>query len=176
MSQQGILSDQITPLGGDIETLTGDSGGPVGPDGAANVNIIGGPGITVEGDPGTFTLTIIEDEVLEGTGTTVGATTDDVITLDLGGTASAYTMEARVGSFESSTPAGGGMWVLGVFRTDGASASLVATEAEDTFLEAALMDAEVAWVASGNDAILRVTGVAGLTVNWAATAEYVQAS
>lgn len=57
MSQQGILSD-LTTAGGDIETLTGDSGGAVGPDGAFNVNILGGAGISIAGTPGTNTITI----------------------------------------------------------------------------------------------------------------------
>lgn len=43
---------------GDIQTLTGNSGGAVGPDGAANINVVGdNTGITIVGNPGTFTLT-----------------------------------------------------------------------------------------------------------------------
>jgi len=43
----------------DIETLTGNSGGPVGPDGAFNINVVGdGVTIDVAGNPGTNTLTI----------------------------------------------------------------------------------------------------------------------
>lgn len=44
--------------GGDLETLTGNSGGPVSPDGAQNINVVGdGVGITIAGNPGTNTLT-----------------------------------------------------------------------------------------------------------------------
>lgn len=51
------------PLGGaagTLHTLTGDAGGAVGPDGMSNINILGGAGsgITVTGNPGTFTLSI----------------------------------------------------------------------------------------------------------------------
>jgi hypothetical protein len=55
---------QITrmPLGNPslpaIDTLTGNSGGPVGPDGSGNVNVIGSGDVTVTGNPGTNTLTI----------------------------------------------------------------------------------------------------------------------
>lgn len=42
----------------DISTLTGDAGGPVGPDATDNVNILGGTGISVTGNPATNTLTI----------------------------------------------------------------------------------------------------------------------
>ncbi len=57
MSQQGILADKTTSAP-DIETLTGDSGGAVGADGANNVNIIGGDTTTISGNPGTNTLTV----------------------------------------------------------------------------------------------------------------------
>lgn len=43
---------------GDIETLTGDSGGAVSPDGAGNINVLGGTNVTVAGNPGMNTLTI----------------------------------------------------------------------------------------------------------------------
>jgi len=174
MSQQGILADNTT-AGGDIETLTGDTGGAVGPDGANNVNILGGTGIDVAGNPGTNTLTISQETAFDGTGTTVGATTVDLLTLSLGATPSCYTLEARVAAFDSSTPSGGGMWALGAFRTDGAAATEIATESENELLDAALAAAEVDWIASGNTAILRANGVAGLTINWSAEGEYVQA-
>lgn len=43
---------------GFIATLTGNTGGAVGPDGADNINIIGSGPITVSGNSGTNTLTI----------------------------------------------------------------------------------------------------------------------
>lgn len=39
-------------------TLTGDTGGAVSGDGARNINILGGSGVAVAGNPGTNTLTI----------------------------------------------------------------------------------------------------------------------
>lgn len=47
------------PLSSGISTLTGDSGGPVGPNGAGNVNLSGTAGqIQVAGNSGTNTLTM----------------------------------------------------------------------------------------------------------------------
>lgn len=46
----------LSSLGG-IGTLTGNSGGAVGPT-SGNINIVGSGGITVVGNPGTSTLTI----------------------------------------------------------------------------------------------------------------------
>lgn len=57
MSQAGILSEDTTPLA-NVETLTGNVGGPVGPDAAHNINIVGVGGVVVTGTPATNTLTI----------------------------------------------------------------------------------------------------------------------
>ena len=46
---------------GAINTLTGDTGGPVGPDASENINILGGTGIDVAGVPASSTLTISAD-------------------------------------------------------------------------------------------------------------------
>ena len=59
MSQQGILKDQSSAAS-DIEKLTGDSGGAVGPDAAFNVNILGNPDIDVVGNPGTNSLQLTD--------------------------------------------------------------------------------------------------------------------
>ncbi len=52
MSQQGRLIDQ------NLESLTGDTGGPVFPDASETINIVGGDTTVVDGNPGTSTLTI----------------------------------------------------------------------------------------------------------------------
>jgi hypothetical protein len=44
-----------------ILTITGNSGGPVGPDGANNVNLVASGTLTVSGNPGTNTLTISQN-------------------------------------------------------------------------------------------------------------------
>jgi hypothetical protein len=41
-----------------LDTLTGNAGGAVPPDGADNINFLGAGGLTVTGNPGTFTLTV----------------------------------------------------------------------------------------------------------------------
>lgn len=59
MSQITSYSFGVFPPGGVVETLTGNSGGAVGPDGANNINVVGdGVTIDVAGNPGTNTLTI----------------------------------------------------------------------------------------------------------------------
>ncbi len=59
MSQAGILNRGVFPPASVVETLTGNSGGAVGPDGANNINVVGDTTtIDVVGNPGTNTLTI----------------------------------------------------------------------------------------------------------------------
>lgn len=58
MSQSGVLNDFFFPPGTVVETLTGNSGGPVGPSGST-INVVGdGTTVNVVGNPGTHTLTI----------------------------------------------------------------------------------------------------------------------
>ncbi len=59
MSQAGALGDGGTVLP-DIETLTGNAGGAVGPDGAFNIDILGenAQGINIVGTPGSNLLTV----------------------------------------------------------------------------------------------------------------------
>jgi len=55
----GGVADWVATAGtGPAETITGNVGGAVGPDGADNINFLGGGGLTVTGNPGTFTLTV----------------------------------------------------------------------------------------------------------------------
>lgn len=50
--------EQNTPAGADVEWLSGNVGGKVGPDAGANVNVIGGGAVTVTGTPLTNTLAV----------------------------------------------------------------------------------------------------------------------
>ena len=73
MSQSGALTTAGSG-GPPVETLTGNSGGAVGPDAAFNINILGNntSGINVVGMPGTNTLSIV---AIQSTTTQQGAIT-----------------------------------------------------------------------------------------------------
>lgn len=59
MSQAGTFAGGNNPPGTVVETLTGNTGGAVGPNGADNINVVGdGTTITIAGNPGTNTLTV----------------------------------------------------------------------------------------------------------------------
>ena len=103
-----------------------------------------------------------------GSGQTIGAVTTDLITLPLGATPGIYTFQIYVSGFESSTPAGVGYQIVGAVRTTGAAAVLVGIPDKILDEEAALVGVSADLVVAGNDAIVRVLGLAGLTINWTA--------
>ena len=106
----------------------------------------------------------------QGTGSTVGAVTANLITIPLGAVAGTFQFEARVKGFNATTPASCGYNITATFRTDGATATLVGNQ--PVFNEdAALSAADAYFIASGNSAVLQVLGVTGLTVSWNAEAD-----
>ncbi len=152
-----------------IETLTGDAGGAVSPDGAFNINLLTGDGITATGVPGTHTITFTLDGYAAGTGQTIGAVTADLITIPLGATPTEYTIEAKIAAFESTTPAGASYNLICGARTTGAAASIVGTQDKYVAEDAALVGCDANFVAVGNTIIVRVLGVAALTINYRAS-------
>ena len=102
---------------------------------------------------------------VDGTGTTVGATTANILSVPLGNVAGVFQFEARVKAYDTATPSAAGYNVYATFITDGTTARLVGDQPifnEDTTLEAA----DAYFVASGNNAVLQVLGVTGLTIQW----------
>lgn len=104
-----------SPIGGEpgqVETLTGNSGGAVSPDGNNTINILGQSGqVVVTGNPGTNTLTIS----LAGAGTAV-----DTFTTNLSGPV---------------TPTGAGVVLVNASTstfTDGSVANTLKTEVQGT--------------------------------------------
>ncbi len=172
MSQAGIVTSSGGGGGGPLDTLTGDIGGAISPDGANNINLLTGVGLTSTGVAVTNTITFTIDGANENTATTIGATTADVITVALGVTPGVYTFESRVAGFNTATPAGAGYQLIAMFRTDGAAATQIGTTERVANEEAALTGANADYIASANNAILRVTGVVGLTVDWKAYSVY----
>jgi hypothetical protein len=62
MSQAGKFISS-SPAPGTVLTLTGNTGGPVGPDGGGNINVVGdGTTVNVAGNAGTNTLTVSVDD------------------------------------------------------------------------------------------------------------------
>ena len=115
---------------------------------------------------------------LVGSATTVGAVTADLVTFALtapavGSIPGAIVLDAQVVAFEPTTPAAAGYAIFGTVRGTGAATVLVCTPDKIVNEEAALTTADADLVVSGNNVIIRVTGVVGLTLHWNVIATYV---
>ncbi len=140
------------PLANELQILAADS--------TADVD----NGIRTSGATNVVTIQVTNRAT--GTGSTTGAVTADLITLAAGGTAGCFFIETDVVGFETTGPAGRSEKVIGAVRTDAAATTLIDTPDStcnsDTTLSAEIADI----VVSGNNIIVRVTGVAGLTIGW----------
>lgn len=108
-----------------------------------------------------------------GTATTSGASTEDLVTFPLAATVTSYRLQFDVIGRETTTGDTVGYSVDGTVKTDGATASLVATPFYDKDEDPSLIDAEIALVVSGNNAVLQVTGVAATAITYKAVGIYV---
>jgi hypothetical protein len=129
-------------------------------------------GITTEGSGNT--VTILLTNRFQGTGTAVGATTADLVTYDLGGSAAVYRFEFYVTGRDTVSGDGVGYSLMGSARTNGVAATVISTPFYDADEDASLTTAQIELTTSGNNVILRVTGVAGSTINYSAVGTYVK--
>lgn len=169
MSQFFIASPGGTPT---VPTSFVTDDGTVIP--AANVvNVNGVDGVVVEANPdGSNNMVISLQNSAVDTGQTIGAVTADITTIPLT-TAGTYTFEIRVAAWESTGPNSAGYAKNAVLRSNGVAATLIGDSDGFGHTDVALEDADVNIIASGNNAIVRVLGVAGLTINWGTFTVYV---
>lgn len=128
MSQAGTYNAGSPAPGTVVESLTGDVGGPVGPDGAGNIDLLGTAGVIVTtGSPGTNTITWSLDDSI--------ATQYDT---DMG----------------TAIPVGGVLNVLGAHGINTAGAGDTVTIA----INNAITLGDLANITAGNNALLVETG------------------
>lgn len=169
MSQAGTFFEGTSPV--DMETLTGNTGGAVGPDGASNINVLGyePSGITVVGSPGTNTLTIYNNQASVATVTTTDATPTALITTTLT-TNSAITIDALVVGLKDDSSSGIGGRITGVARRAAGAAVLIGTPQVNYVTEDA---GGLVVVVIGNDIIVQVIGEAATTYNWSGYVQFI---
>ncbi len=181
MSQFYINTSGSGPPPGSVVSLTPDQGGVVLPDGAGNINVFGQTS-TIDNDNGirTFNGGASELDVrltnrLTGSGTAVGAVTTDLVTFSLGASGS-YRFNFLVAGRDTAGAAVGqgvGYTIDGSARTDGATATIISTPDIDADEDVALTTALISLIASGNNIIVRATGVAGETLTYKLVGTYV---
>lgn len=188
----GPGTDPVLPTAGGLVTITGGQvgAGTVNPDviqthsynpneytieiqrsSTAAVSTVGLNGVshfdstnfTVDGN-GFVTIT----GTLGGTATTVGAVTADVITFPMPVVADVTTFDIFIAGFNVTDTLGVGYEIFGTVRTTGGAAVLVGVPDKIANEEGGSVAADANLVVSGNNAIVRVTGIAGKTINWRA--------
>ena len=122
------------------------------------------------GNTVTIELTNRFNNVLD----TVGNVTSNILTIPLGAVPGTFSFEFRLAAFESTTPAGASYLLFCGVRTDGVNAVLLGNPIRSAIKEAALDLSQVSVGVAGNNFLLRVTGVAGLTIHWSVVGLYTQ--
>lgn len=183
MSQSGILRISSGSIPPTVPTSFITDSGTVIP--SANIVTLNGAtastnntnGITVIANPDASSNGLVElTNRIPGTATVVGATTEDIFTFSLGASAAVYrffilvTGRDTAGAFVGE---GVGYTMNATARTTGAAASIIQTPEIDADEEAGLTAASMSFIASGNNVILRATGVAGETISYRALATYI---
>lgn len=183
MSQAGIISTTAGPVPPTVPTSFVTDVGTVIP--AANVvNINGGStsvdttnGIRVIANPDLSNNEVVQlTNRLNGTATSVGAVTTTIITFPLSATPGTYTFDISIAGFATAgagLPLGAGYTMVGAIRSTGAAATLLPSQAIDSFEEAGLVGNVASLAVSGNNALVQVSGVAAFTIDWRATGSYV---
>jgi hypothetical protein len=111
---------------------------------------------------------------LTGTGTSTNASILDLITFPLSTAgAASYRFNLDVVGRETTTGDTVGYSVEGTAKTNGVTASMVATPFIDNDEDASLITANIDLIASGNNVILRVSSAAGTTITYKAVGTYV---
>lgn len=174
MSQGGHLSVSSSPAVATSYTTDSGSAVPV-----ANVLQILANDTTSNNTNGVQTtgatniVTVQLTNRLQGTGTATGAVPEDIITFDLGASPAVYRFEFDVAGRNTGTGDGVGYSVDATARTDGASATIIQTPNIDADEDILLVAALIIVVASGNNIILRVTGVVNQVIDYSAVGLYV---
>lgn len=173
MSQAGILSVTASPS---VPTSFVTDSGTAVP--VANILNVLGSDTTVNDDDGIRvigsgnTVTVQLTNRATGTATTNDATPTTALTFSLGATPGVYYVEGNITAFNSTDTAGGVYNFVSGFRTTGVAATEIGTEFKDSFEEAAMAASDFNVVASGNDIIIEVEGIAAKTINWNVSLTY----
>lgn len=147
---------------------------------AANIlNVIGVDSIENE-DNGILTranpnlsnnLEVVLTNRLQGSGTTVGTGTSDIITF-IPTVIGTYCIEYRIAAYNMTSTIGAGYSLFGAIRFDGANSTICDTFDEINNEEGTMSSSDISVVVAGANVILRATGYLGQTINWSSVALY----
>lgn len=170
MSQAGKF-EFGNPVIPDVQSLTGDDGLIVVPDGAQNINVVGDVSFieTLRFDPNTLAITLINNQQV--TVTTVDATPTTLGFVTLADNSAVSMIAEVIGAQDTYAQVCTGIIQYSARRAGGGAVLIggpVYLNASDNFATADfLIDV------SGNDLRLRVVGEAATTINWKANIRHI---
>ena len=178
MSQFVVFNGPGSSGAGSVLTLTGNNALAVSPTLAGNIDVVGSNLITVNGDPGTNTLTISQQNQFVATVTTVDATVTPLITFtfpNAGGgiSANGIVVGVREDGTVGTAGAGGGFNYIARFQAGAGTATLVDASVTPQSQDSPTGAPGYQITISGQSVVLNVFGVAAQTWNWAAIINYV---
>lgn len=148
---------------------------PIGSTGADPVlaTLTAGTGISITNAAGS--ITVSSSSTVTGTVSTNDATPTTLITLPLYALGGAgYSISVRVAAITALGASGASYIINGGMRTNGTSATVIGTPDFVINEDVALDLCDVELLASGNNAIVRVIGLAGVQIVWAGTLLYTE--
>jgi hypothetical protein len=159
------------PPAAGIQTITGNVGGAVGPDGGGNVDFVGAGTVTVTGNPGTNTLTITINNSGTANAQTVGAVTVNLISLAVADSQMVTITAVINGLRDTFADAYGANVIFTVYRPAGGDVTIVGApiiNANNT----SLVDISGTVDVGTETARINVIGVAAQTWNWTSVYEF----
>jgi hypothetical protein len=116
-------------------------------------------------------LEVVITNRLQGTVTTADATPTPIITFTptVIGT---YTIETRIGAYNTTDTLGAGYSLFGTARYDGVNSNLCGTADRIVNEEAGMETASVTFTVSGANILINAVGIAAKTINWSAVGLY----
>lgn len=152
---------------------------------AANILIVNGAYSTQDNDNGIISkggvagtgtsneVDIVITNRLFGSGTAINGADADLVTFSMAATPTVYRMFFDIAGRETTTNAGVGYSLFICVKSDGATATIVKTPFDDSDEDISLGAALCNAVVSGNNLIIRVTGVVGSTIVYKCVGTYV---
>lgn len=175
MSQISVYLNNSGP-GGFVQTLTGNTGGPVSPT-AGNINVLSdGTTFTTENEPtgyyfiGNVEANTLTFKAVPYTAQTVGATSASPFNLTLPASSSVFVSAEVIAAKDDFTLSIGG-FVSFVAQNDGGGAAFVGSPEVNT-LDNAGGTVEFIPAVAGNDVSINVSGTLGETWNWTLFVRY----
>lgn len=181
MSQAGIINTASGPVPPSVPTSFVTQDGTAVP--AANILIVNGIDSTENNDNGIITkggvvgtgtaneVDVVITNRIQGTTSTVGATTSAIITFTptVIGT---YAIECRVSAYNTTSALGAGYSIFGTARFDGVNSNLCGTPDKIINEEGAMSSSNCTMTVSGANILINGVGYLGQSIDWGAVGLY----